>query len=88
MTGTAPDGSYAERCVAVRLALREALRLAHAERQLALFWYDGATFWLMPAEADGTPQRLPASHAPAPRTPIAPIEPIRTPELRPEVGGA
>jgi hypothetical protein len=35
------------------------MRLALAERQLALFWYDGTGFWLMPAEADGTPQRLP-----------------------------
>jgi hypothetical protein len=60
LTGTAPDGSYAEHCVAVRMPLREAERLARVERQLALFWFDGAGFWLMPVEADGAPQRLPA----------------------------
>ncbi|HZF68687.1 MAG TPA: hypothetical protein VEZ47_11655 [Gemmatirosa sp.] len=49
VTGTAPDGAYPERCVASR-----------SERQLALFWFDGAAFWLMPAEADGAPRRLPA----------------------------
>jgi hypothetical protein len=57
LTGTAPDGAYAERCVAVRMPLREAERLARVEQQLALFWFDGAAFWLMPVEADGAPQR-------------------------------
>ena len=79
VTGTAPDGSHAERCVAVRLALREALRLAHAERQLALFWYDGTGFWLMPADADGAPRRLPAPEARAP-TPPPPDAPAHPPE--------
>jgi len=60
VTGTAPDGAYPERCVAVRMPLRDAERLARLERQLALFWFDGAAFWLMPAEADGAPRRLPA----------------------------
>ena len=66
VTGTAPDGAYAERCVAVRLALRDATRLARAEGQLALFWFDGTAFWLMPAEADGAPERLPRPAAPSP----------------------
>lgn len=57
--GTAPEGDYCERCVAVALSLEEAAGLAARERQLALFWYDGETFWLIPAEADEPPRRLP-----------------------------
>lgn len=68
VTGTAPDGAYPERCAAVRMGRDEARRLAVAERQLALFWWDGAAFWLLPAAADGAPERLPAAGvAPPPR---------------------
>jgi len=58
--GVAPDGSYRERCVAVRLPRDEAVGLADRLSQLALFWFDGDTFWLLPAEADAEPRRLPA----------------------------
>jgi len=58
--GVAPDGGYRERCVAVLLPRDEAAALAERLDQLALFWFDGAAFWLLPAEADATPRRLPA----------------------------
>jgi hypothetical protein len=58
--GVAPDGSYRERCVAVLLPQEEAVRLAGRFGQLALFWYDGWAFWLLPALAEKTVQRLPA----------------------------
>jgi hypothetical protein len=59
VTGHAPDGSYPERCAAVRLPLAEARRLASTARQLALFWFDGTAVWLVPVEAEGAPRRLP-----------------------------
>lgn len=59
--GVAPDGSYRERCVAVSLARNEATALARQLQQLALFWYDGRDFWLMPAAIGEEPERLPRS---------------------------
>lgn len=59
--GTAPDGSYRERCVAVPVPQAEAVALAARFRQLALFWYDGERFWLLPAIAGEAPKRLPAA---------------------------
>lgn len=57
--GTAPDGSYRERCVAVVLPRDDAVALARRFAQLALFWFDGEAFWLLPAEAGAPPKRLP-----------------------------
>ena len=57
--GVAPAGDYRERCVAVAGDRATGTALALQWRQLALFWYDGSTFWLLPAEADQEPQRLP-----------------------------
>jgi len=59
--GVSPDGRYRESCVAVVLPRDEAVALASRLEQLALFWYDGRDFWLLPAEADGEPRRLPES---------------------------
>ena len=58
--GVAPDGSYRERCIAVPLPRADAVTLADRLDQLALFWFDGTAFWLLPAEADAEPRRLPA----------------------------
>lgn len=57
--GVAPDGGYRERCVAVPIAREEAAALAERLRQLALFWYDGSRFWLLPAAADERAEPLP-----------------------------
>jgi hypothetical protein len=57
--GTAPDGSYPERCVAVAIGREEAVALAARLGQLALFWFDGRKFWLLPGEADQPPVALP-----------------------------
>jgi hypothetical protein len=57
--GVAPDGSYRERCVAVPGGREVGQRLAREWAQLALFWFDGEAFWLLPAEASAPPQRLP-----------------------------
>lgn len=57
--GSAPDGDYAERCVAVVLGRADAVALAERLGQLALFWFDGSRFWLLPAQADQEPTPLP-----------------------------
>ena len=59
--GVAPDGDYRERCVAAMLSRDEAVGLAKRLEQLALFWYDGRTFWLPPAKVDERPEPLPRS---------------------------
>jgi hypothetical protein len=58
--GVSPDGDHRERCVAVSLPRDEAVTTARRFAQLALFWYDGDRFWLLPAEADAQPRPLPA----------------------------
>jgi hypothetical protein len=57
--GVSPDGSYREECVAAVLDEREARELAKRLDQLALFWFDGAAFWLLPAAANENPEQLP-----------------------------
>lgn len=59
--GVSPDGKYREHCVATLMAREEAVTLARRFGQLALFWYDGWAFWLLPALAEKTVQRLPAA---------------------------
>jgi hypothetical protein len=61
--GSAPDGSYREHCVAALMSREEAIAFARALDQLALFWFDGRSFWQLPAEADAEPTRLPAPAA-------------------------
>jgi hypothetical protein len=58
--GLAPDGDYREHCVAVLTSRSEVVHMAKRFEQLALFWFDGSAFWLVPAEIDQTPRRLPA----------------------------
>ena len=59
LDGVSPDGSYRERCVAALLAREEAWALARRFAQLALFWFDGRRFWLLPVIADKPPHPLP-----------------------------
>lgn len=59
--GVAPDGSYREQCVAAMLDREAAVALASRLEQLALFWFDGTDFWLLPAIARQAPLRLPAA---------------------------
>ena len=57
--GVAPDGDYREHCVAIAVARDRAVAMAERFDQLALFWFDGRAFWLLPAEADQEARRLP-----------------------------
>ena len=61
--GSAPDGSYTERCVAIDVPLQGAVELARDFDQLAIFWFDGSRFWLVPAKATERPVPLPGGPA-------------------------
>jgi hypothetical protein len=61
--GVAPNGGYREHCVAAVMGQNEAVAFASSLNQLALFWFDGRSFWQLPAEADAAPRRLPARQA-------------------------
>lgn len=58
--GVSPDGGYREHCLATLMPRGEAVALARRYQQLALFWYDGSDFWLLPGIADEEPVKLPA----------------------------
>jgi len=57
--GVAPDDSHREHSVAILVDREDAVDLARALDQLAMFWYDGHEFWLYPARLERTPLRLP-----------------------------
>ena len=57
--GMAPDGDYRERCVAALLPREDAVALARRYGQLALFWFDGDRFWVLPGTAREEPRPLP-----------------------------
>lgn len=44
-----PDHSHCETSVAVSLSQADAVALAVRHEQLAIFWFDGARFWIVPA---------------------------------------
>ena len=58
--GVSPDGEHRERSVAVLLSREEAVALGRRYRQSAIFWFDGADFWLLGAVVAAAPVRLPA----------------------------
>ena len=61
--GVSPDGSYRERGCAIVMPRPDAMALARELDQLAIFWYDGERFWLVPVAIDEEPQPLPPESA-------------------------
>lgn len=47
--GRSPDGAHREPGFAVPLSEPEALELARAFDQAGIYWWDGASFWIVPA---------------------------------------
>jgi hypothetical protein len=58
--GVAPDGDYREHGAAILTTRDRAVALAVQYKQLAIFWFDGTTFWLVGAVARKPDRRLPA----------------------------
>jgi hypothetical protein len=58
--GVSPDGDYCEHSVAIVVERDRAVKLARRLDQLAIFWFDGNDFWLVAAELERAPEKLPA----------------------------
>lgn len=54
-----PDGSHCECSVAVVTGQEAAIELAKRYEQVAIFWYDGDSFWILGAIVESDPLRLP-----------------------------
>jgi hypothetical protein len=55
-----PDRSHCECSVALQAPLAQAVEIARRYEQLAIFWFDGAEFWIEPVIANRPETRLPA----------------------------
>jgi hypothetical protein len=56
-----PDRSHCECSVAVAMREEDAIALAKELEQVAIFWFDGARFWILGALIDTDPMMLPRS---------------------------
>lgn len=56
-----PDGEHCECSVAVKMPQSEAVKLALEFEQVAIFWFDGAQFWIVGAAVKTDPLMLPRS---------------------------
>ena len=56
-----PDGEHCEYSVAVKMPSEEAVALAVEFEQVAIFWFDGARFWIVGAMIETDPIMLPRS---------------------------
>jgi hypothetical protein len=54
-----PDGSHCERSIALEATLARAVEIARRCDQLAVFWFDGAAFWIEPVLSKNSRLRLP-----------------------------
>ena len=57
--GVAPEGDYREHCAAAAMSRDDAIAFARRYGQLALFWFDGGRFWVLPGIARRDPRPLP-----------------------------
>lgn len=64
--GWSPDHTHREPGVAVAVPKEEAIEIARAYAQSAIYWYDAGTMWLVGALVDTPPERLPRDRAAAP----------------------
>jgi len=56
-----PDRSHCECSVAVVMPQQDAIALARELEQVAIFWFDGARFWILGAIVESDPLMLPRS---------------------------
>jgi len=60
VSGESPDGLHRERGFAVAMSRAEAGTIARRFGQLAIYWFDGESFWLDAVLAMRASERLPA----------------------------
>lgn len=56
-----PDRSHCERSIAVAAPRTRVVEIACRYEQLAIFWFDGSSFWIVPARSMKEQVRLPAA---------------------------
>ena len=56
-----PDRNHCESSAAVVMPREEAIALAKELGQVAVFWFDGARFWILGVLAEADPEMLPRS---------------------------
>lgn len=56
-----PDRTHCEGSVAVVMPQKNAIALARELEQVAIFWFDGARFWILGAQLEADPMMLPRS---------------------------
>lgn len=56
-----PDGKHCECSVAVKMPRKDAVALAAEFEQVAIFWFDGAKFWIVGVLLPTDPVMLPRS---------------------------
>jgi Protein of unknown function (DUF3293) len=56
--GVSPDRRHVERGVALAWSRSDVLALARTWQQSAVYWWDGASFWVIGALTDAAPWRL------------------------------
>ncbi len=54
-----PDGLHCEASFAISLGLHASIALAARYDQLAIFWFDGVSFWIIPVCSNNARVRLP-----------------------------
>ena len=52
-------GSHCERSIAIAIDIQSVVRLADDYRQLAIFWFDGRAFWIIPVRSNKAKLKLP-----------------------------
>ena len=55
-----PDRAHCERSVAIALDEASLIDIAYRYEQLAIFWFDGKAFWIVPVHSRNERMRLPA----------------------------
>lgn len=56
-----PDRSHCEESIAISIEMRSLIGIAQRYDQLAVFWFDGAAFWIEPVRSSNARLRLPVS---------------------------
>ena len=54
-----PDQSHCEQSIAIALDLQSLIAIAYRYDQLAIFWFDGEAFWIIPVHSRNARLRLP-----------------------------
>lgn len=61
LDASSPDRSHCERSIAVAVPCARVVEIAYRYEQLAIFWFDGSAFWIVPVRSTKEQVRLPVA---------------------------